>query len=121
MQPGTRLHAVLQAGYQQRQAVPTAAGGQVDKTKPGKTGNKPKQPTSADPRNPTSAGSATKLTGAKAADALKPAAGKYLPGIQSEIDKYTADRKKDVDKLVAALDEVQKCRAKEDAAIEGEA
>ena len=119
MQPGSRLHAVLQAGHQQRQAVPTAAGGQVDKTKPGKTGNKAKQPTSADPRNPTGAG-VTKLTGAKAADALKPAGGKYLPGIQSEIDKYTADRKKDVDKLVAALDEVQKCRAKEDAAIEGE-
>ena len=117
MQPGTRLHAVLQAGHQKRQAVPV--GKAVDKTKEagGLATSKTTQPKSMDPRNPTGV---TKLKGAEAADALKPAGGKYLPGIQSEIDKYNADRKKDVDKLVAALDEVQKCRAKQDAAIDVE-
>ena len=117
MQPGTRLHAVLQAGHQKRQAV--SVGKAVDVTKPagGLATPKTTQPTSSDPRQPTGV---TKTTGPEAADMLKAAKGKYLPGIQSEIDKYNADRKKDVDKLVAALDEVQKCRAKQDAAIDVE-
>ena len=121
MQPGTRLHAVLQVGHQQRQAASTGAIGDLSaSSKAAKGSNKAIPKTGTD--TPSKAKTDKKpapLTkqGAKkdvqSTSAAKPAAGKYLPAIQAEITKYKEDRAKDLNKVVAALDEVQKCWAKE--------